>query len=177
MSGSSWSYAIDTLLYVALLCISMQCTPPSVTWMRAMTQGAPTWWLHQRDRLAAQRKRLLSSMCVCGLRASMMKGLCGALLPLPVVLWSNSLACLSLANSREPAGATSMGILCTITRWFFSFTLQRANPQPESAAVGSVTAIAPFSKKECGCSACFLAVWVEMRMSFALAANVGTKAQ
>ena len=80
------SYAIDTLLYVALLCIFMQCTPPSVTWMRAMTQGAPAWWQHQRDRLAAQRKRLLSSMCVCGLRASMMKGLCGALLPLPVVL-------------------------------------------------------------------------------------------
>ena len=23
------------------------------TWMRAMTQGAPTWWQHQRDRLAA----------------------------------------------------------------------------------------------------------------------------
>ena len=53
MSGSSWSYAIDILLYVALLYISMQCTPPSVTWMRAMTQGAPTWWLHQRDRRAA----------------------------------------------------------------------------------------------------------------------------
>ena len=53
MSGSSWSYVIDTLLYVALLCISTQCTPPSVTWMRAMTQGAPTWWQHQRDRLAA----------------------------------------------------------------------------------------------------------------------------
>ena len=86
MSGSSWSYVIDTLLYVALLYISMQCTPPSVTWMRAMTQGAPTWWQHQRDRLAAQRKRLLSSMCECGLRAFMMKGLCGALLPLPVVL-------------------------------------------------------------------------------------------
>ena len=41
MSGSSWSCAIDTLLYVALRCTPMQRTPPSVTWMRAMTQGAP----------------------------------------------------------------------------------------------------------------------------------------
>ena len=81
-----------------------------------MTQGAPIWWQHQRDRLAALRKRLLSSMCVCGLKASMMKGLCGDLLPLPVLLCSNSLACLSLANSGETAGATSMGLLCTMTR-------------------------------------------------------------
>ena len=52
-SGSSWNYVIDTLLSVALLCTFMQCTPPSVTWMRATTQAAPTWWQHQRDRLAA----------------------------------------------------------------------------------------------------------------------------
>ena len=52
MSGSSWSCATGILL-----CTSIQYMPPSATWMRAMTQGAPTWLRHQRDRLASLRRQ------------------------------------------------------------------------------------------------------------------------
>ena len=47
----------------------------------------------------------------------------------------------------------------------------------ESAAVGSVTAISPFSNRVRLLCMLFLDVWVETRMSFALAANAGPKAQ
>ena len=52
------------------------------SYARAHLHGSST----RETALAALRKRLLSSMCVCGLKASVMKGLCGVLLPLPVVL-------------------------------------------------------------------------------------------
>ena len=73
--SSSWSCAIGILLYVTLLCISIQYMPPSVTWMRAMTQSAPTWLRHQRDRLASLRRPWRSYMCVCELMASLTKRL------------------------------------------------------------------------------------------------------
>ena len=85
-SGSSWSCDIGILLCAALLCISIQYMPPSMTWMRAMTQGAPTWLRHQWARLASQWRQIQSYMCEYVWRVSSMKEPCGVPLPLPVLL-------------------------------------------------------------------------------------------
>ena len=58
-SGFSWSSGIDTLPCAAFLCTSMQFMLPSMIWMRATTQGAPTWWRHQRARAWPQVRRQL----------------------------------------------------------------------------------------------------------------------
>ena len=79
-----WSSGIDTLPYAAFLCTSMQFMLPSMIWMRATTQGAPTWWRHQRARLEFLRRRSRSYMCESVWMVSSMKGLSGVQLRLPV---------------------------------------------------------------------------------------------
>ena len=75
---------------------------------------------------------------------------CPMSLPLPMTHTKKSFVVSSVSDCNEP------------------------NPQPESAAVGSVTAISPLSKRV-RLLCLILDVSVDLHMSFALAANVGPK--
>ena len=71
--------------------------------------------------------------------------------------------------SRETVAEFEGADKAEVDPWVRSSLADRDIPKAlnggESAAVGSVTAIFPFSKKECGCSACFLDVESKMHMS------------